>query len=222
MTPAVLFSLLGGVGLFLYGMTVMSSGLRNACGDNLQTILEKATSNKLIAVFVGFAVTILVQSSSATDIMVIGFVNSGMMTLAQAIGVIMGANIGTTVTAQITAFNLSAFAPFILFTGAVLFVFLKRGTIKYVGEFLLGFGMLFVGISIMKSSIAPLADSPLFVKLLSQLDNPVLAVLFGIGFTALLQSSSSSTVIFQTFAIEGLLGYHTAVYFVIEIGRAHV
>ena len=215
MTPAVLFSLLGGVGLFLYGMTVMSSGLRNACGDNLQTILEKATSNKLIAVFVGFAVTILVQSSSATDIMVIGFVNSGMMTLAQAIGVIMGANIGTTVTAQITAFNLSAFAPFILFTGAVLFVFLKRGTIKYVGEFLLGFGMLFVGISIMKSSIAPLADSPLFVKLLSQLDNPVLAVLFGIGFTALLQSSSSSTVIFQTFAIEGLLGYHTAVYLVI-------
>ena len=215
MTPTVFFSLLGGVGLFLYGMTVMSSGLRNACGDNLQTILEKATSNKLVAVLVGLAVTILVQSSSATDIMVIGFVNSGMMTLPQAIGVIMGANIGTTVTAQITAFNISAFAPFILFTGAVLFIFLKRGTVKYIGEFLLGFGMLFVGISIMKTAIAPLADSEGFVKLLSNLDHPLLAVLFGVAFTALLQSSSSSTVIFQTFAIQGLLGYHTAVYLVI-------
>ena len=215
MTLTTFFSLLGGVGLFLYGMTVMSSGLRNACGENLQSILEKATSNKLIAVFVGLAVTVLVQSSSATDIMVIGFVNSGMMTLPQAIGVIMGANIGTTVTAQITAFNISAFAPFILFAGAVMFIFLKRGTLKYVGEFLLGFGMLFVGITIMKSAIAPLADNPAFVKLLSQLDHPALAVLFGIAFTALLQSSSSSTVIFQAFAIEGLLGYHTAVYLVI-------
>ena len=126
MTITTLFSLLGGVGLFLYGMTVMSSGLRNACGDNLQTILEKATSNKFMAVFVGFAVTILVQSSSATDIMVIGFVNSGMMNLSQAIGVIMGANIGTTVTAQITAFNISAIAPFILFAGAVMFLFLRK------------------------------------------------------------------------------------------------
>lgn len=215
MTPTEFFSLLGGVGLFLYGMTVMSSGLRSACGDKLQTILEKATSNKYIAVLVGLAVTVLVQSSSATDIMVIGFVNSGMMTLAQAIGVIMGANIGTTVTAQITAFNISAIAPFILFAGAVMFLFLKRGVMKYVGEFLLGFGMLFVGISIMKATIAPLSDSPQFVSLLSQLDNPLLAILFGIAFTALLQSSSSSTVIFQTFAMEGLLGYHTAVYLVI-------
>ena len=215
MSITTLFSLLGGVGLFLYGMTVMSSGLRNACGDNLQTILEKATSNKFMAVFVGFAVTILVQSSSATDIMVIGFVNSGMMNLSQAIGVIMGANIGTTVTAQITAFNISAIAPFILFAGAVMFLFLRKSLVKYIGEFLMGFGMLFVGISIMKAAIAPLSESEGFVNLLSGLDNPFAAVIFGIAFTALLQSSSSSVVIFQTFAVQGLLGYHTAVYLVI-------
>ncbi len=215
MTFETFFSLLGGVGLFLYGMTVMSSGLRNACGDRLQGILEKATSNKLMAVFVGFAVTILVQSSSATDIMVIGFVNSGMMNLAQAIGVIMGANIGTTVTAQITAFNISAYAPLILFAGAVMFLFLKKSLVKYIGEFLMGFGMLFLGISIMKTAIAPLAESDDFINLLSGLDNPFAAILFGVAFTALLQSSSSSTVIFQTFAIQGLLGYHTAVYLLI-------
>ncbi|MBQ9059907.1 MAG: Na/Pi cotransporter family protein [Firmicutes bacterium] len=215
MSLETLFSLLGGVGLFLYGMTVMSSGLRNACGDNLQTILEKATSNKIMAVFVGFAVTILVQSSSATDIMVIGFVNSGMMSLSQAIGVIMGANIGTTVTAQITAFNIAAYAPFILFAGAVMFLFLKKSLVKYIGEFLMGFGMLFVGISIMKSAISPMAKSEGFVHIISGLDHPLAAVLFGIVFTAILQSSSSSTVIFQTFAMQGLLGYHTAVYLVI-------
>ncbi len=215
MTLENLFSLLGGVGLFLFGMTIMSSGLRNACGDKLQTILEKATSNKLMAVLVGFAVTILVQSSSATDIMVIGFVNSGMMSLTQAIGVIMGANIGTTVTAQITAFNISAYAPLILCVGTVMYLFVKKSTPKYIGEFLLGFGMLFVGISIMKAAIAPMSKSEEFIDLLSGLDNPLLAVVFGIGFTALLQSSSSSTVIFQTFAMQGLLGYHTAVYLVI-------
>ena len=119
------FSLLGGVGLFLYGMTVMSSGLRNACGDNLQTILEKATTNKVVGVLVGIATTVLIQSSAATDVMVIGFVNAEMMKLSQAIAVIMGANIGTTVTAQITAFNIAAYAPFILFIGAVMYLFIK-------------------------------------------------------------------------------------------------
>ena len=215
MTLTTIFSLLGGVALFLYGMTVMSSGLRNACGDSLQTILEKATSNKFMAVFVGFAVTILVQSSSATDIMVIGFVNSEMMTLSQAIGVIMGANIGTTITAQITAFNISAYAPLILFAGTIMFLFIKKSMLKYIGEFLMGFGMLFVGITIMKAAIAPMAKSEEFINILSGLDNPLAAIIFGMLFTALLQSSSSSTVIFQTFAFQGLLGYHTAVYLVI-------
>lgn len=215
MTILEVFSLLGGVGLFLYGMTVMSSGLKNACGDNLQTILEKATTNRVAGVLVGIATTVLIQSSAATDVMVIGFVNAEMMNLAQAIAVIMGANIGTTVTAQITAFNIAAYAPLILFMGTVMYLFMKRNMVKYVGEIIMGFGMLFVGISIMKAAIAPLAESAAFAHFLSALDNPFMAILFGIAFTALLQSSSSSTVIFQTFAIQGILSYNLAVYLVI-------
>lgn len=209
------FSLLGGVGLFLYGMTLMSTGLRNAAGDNLRVILQKATSNRFMAVIVGIVVTLMIQSSSATDVMVIGFVNSGLMSLTQAIGVIMGANIGTTVTAQLTAFNLGAVAPIIMFVGAVMYLFFKKALVRDIGSIILGFGMLFVGIATMKGAIAPLAQSQGFRDILAGLSNPVLAILFGIAFTALLQSSSSATVIFQAFAIEGILDYATAVYLVI-------
>ncbi|MCC8065093.1 MAG: Na/Pi cotransporter family protein [Clostridiales bacterium] len=210
-----IFTLLGGVGLFLYGMTQMSSGLKAAAGDNLRIILQKATSNRFTSVMVGILVTLMIQSSSATDVMVIGFVNAGMMTLTQAIGVIMGANIGTTVTAQLTAFNLSSYAPLILFVGAVMYLFLKNGTVKSIGSVILGFGMLFEGIALMKSAIAPLAESEAFVNMLSGLSNPFLAVLFGIAFTALLQSSSSSIVIFQAFASTGILSYEVAVYLIL-------
>ncbi len=209
------FSLLGGIGLFLYGMTMMSTGLRNACGENLRVLLGKATSNKYISVLAGAAVTILIQSSSATDVMVIGFVNSGLMTLMQAIGVIMGANIGTTVTAQITAFNISAYAPLILFAGAILTLFMKNKTVRDIGSVILGFGMLFVGISFMKTAITPLSQTRAFISFLSTLSNPIITVLFGVAFTALLQSSSSATVIFQAFAMQGIIDYQTAVYLVI-------
>lgn len=209
------FSLLGGVGLFLFGMTIMSAGLKNACGDKLQTILEHATKNKLIAIVVGLGMTVLVQSSSATDVMVIGFVNSGLMNLGQAIGVIMGANIGTTITAQITAFNISTFTPLLLFAGAIMYLFMKNNFVKHVGSVIMGFGMLFQGITMMKVAIQPLSQSEGFVSFLSTLNNPALAILFGIAFTALLQSSSSSTVIFQAFVIQGLLSYNVAVYLVI-------
>lgn len=209
------FSLLGGVGLFLFGMTIMSAGLKNACGDKLQTILEHATKNKLIAIVVGLGMTVLVQSSSATDVMVIGFVNSGLMNLGQAIGVIMGANIGTTITAQITAFNISTFTSLLLFAGAIMYLFMKNNFVKHVGSVIMGFGMLFQGITMMKVAIQPLSQSEGFVSFLSTLNNPALAILFGIAFTALLQSSSSSTVIFQAFAIQGLLSYNVAVYLVI-------
>ena len=212
MTLYEFFSLLGGVGLFLYGMTIMSTGLRNACGEKLKTILEYATRNKYISVLVGIAVTLLIQSSSATDVMVIGFVNSGLMTLSQAIGVIMGANIGTTVTAQITAFNISAYAPVILFTGAVMYLFMGKPIVKHVGCVIMGFGMLFQGVSLMKTAIAPLAATPAFIALVSGLRNPMITVLFGVAFTALLQSSSSATVIFQAFAMESIIHYHTAAY----------
>ena len=215
MTYQDTFSLLGGIGLFLFGMTIMSSGLKNACGNNLQNILEKATTNRTVAILVGVAVTILIQSSSATDVMVIGFVNAGLMSLMQAVGVIMGANIGTTVTAQITAFNMTTFAPLILFVGAIMYLFIKKSLVKHIGEIIMGFGMLFTGIGIMKAAIVPLSQTTGFKTLMSGLDNPALALLFGVAFTALLQSSSSSTVIFQTFAVQGLLGYRTAVYLVI-------
>lgn len=212
MTLHEIFSLLGGVGLFLYGMSIMSTGLRNACGEKLKTILEYSTKNKYVSVLVGIAVTMLIQSSSATDVMVIGFVNSGLLNLSQAIGVILGANIGTTITAQITAFNISAYAPLILFVGAILFLFVGKPFVKHVGCVIMGFGMLFQGVSLMKMAIAPLASTPAFIALISGLRNPLLTVLFGVAFTALLQSSSSATVIFQAFAVEGIIGYHTAVY----------
>ena len=215
MTVSEIFTLSGGIGLFLYGMSMMSSGLKNAAGDKLRSILEHATANRFIAVVVGILVTLLIQSSSATDMMVISFVNSGLMTLSQAIGVIMGANIGTTVTAQITAFNLGALAPFILFTGAVLNLFVKEITVKHIGAVILGFGMLFFGISTIKAAIAPLSGDPGFIAFLTTLENPAAAVLFGVLFTSLLQSSSSSVVIFQTFAVQGMIRYDITVYLVI-------
>ncbi|MDO4482985.1 MAG: Na/Pi cotransporter family protein [Clostridia bacterium] len=215
MSIYVLFSLLGGVGLFLYGMSIMSSGLKNAAGDKMRVILEKATANRFISVLVGILVTLLIQSSSATDMMVISFVNSGLMVLSQAIGVIMGANIGTTVTAQITAINLGAIAPLILCIGALIYLFVKNNTVRHIGSIIMGFGMLFFGISVIKDAIKPLAQNELFIMFLATLKNPAVAVLFGVLFTALLQSSSSSVVIFQTFAIEGLIGYEMTVYLVI-------
>ena len=215
MSAAEIFILFGGIGLFLYGMSIMSSGLRSACGEKLQVMLGRATKNRIISVLAGIGVTVLVQSSSATDMMVIGFVSSGLMTLLQAIGVIMGANIGTTITAQITAFNIGTVAPLILFLGAVACLFLKNKTLRDIGRVVLGFGMLFEGIALMKGAIAPLAETQSFRSFVDSLENPALLVLFGVAFTALLQSSSSSTVIFQAFAIEGIISYSDAVYLLI-------
>lgn len=209
------FAMLGGVGLFLYGMNIMSAGLKNACGENLQVILETATKNKFVAIIAGLTMTLLIQSSSATDIMVIGFVNSGMMSLNQAIGVIMGANIGTTITAQITAFNLSSYTPLILFAGVIMYLFINKPLPKHIGSVIMGFGMLFSGLAAIKQAIAPLSQSKAFINFITTLNNPLLAILFGIGFTALVQSSSSSIVIFQAFAVQGLLEYNTAIYLVI-------
>jgi len=208
-------SFFGGIGLFLYGMSIMSTGLKNAAGDKLKTILEKVTGKRVTAILIGILVTMLIQSSSATDMMVIGFVDSALMNLSQAIGVIMGANIGTTVTAQITAFNLTAYAPFLLFIGCIMALFTKKSLTQNIGKVILGFGMLFVGIGILKSAIALLAESEAFVKALTFLDHPALAILFGVLFTALLQSSSSSIVIFQAFAVEGMLNYEQCVFLII-------
>ena len=208
-------SFFGGIGLFLYGMSVMSTGLKNAAGDKLKIILEKVAGKRSTAILVGILVTMLIQSSSATDMMVIGFVDSALMNLSQAIGVIMGANIGTTVTAQITAFDLASYAPFLLFAGCIVALFVKNTTAQNIGKVVLGFGMLFVGIGILKSAIKVLADSAAFVKALTFLEHPAVCILFGILFTALLQSSSSSIVIFQAFAVEGMLSYEECVFLII-------
>ena len=215
MSISNILSFLGGVGLFLYGMTVMSNGLKNAAGDKLRAILEKVAGNKVLAILIGVLVTMVIQSSSATDMMVIGFVDSALMNLSQAVGVIMGANIGTTVTAQVTAFNLVTLAPFILFIGSILAIFIKKPVVQHIGRIILGFGMLFVGIGILKAAIAPLSQSEGFKNLLELLSHPALGILFGVAFTALLQSSSSSIVIFQAFAVEGLLTYHQCVFLII-------
>ena len=210
-----ILSFFGGIGLFLYGMSIMSTGLKNAAGDKMRTILEKVAGRRITAIFIGILVTMLIQSSSATDMMVIGFVDSALMNLSQAIGVIMGANIGTTVTAQITAFDLVSYAPFLLFVGCIAALFAKSSLVQNIGKVLLGFGMLFVGIGILKSAIALLAQSEGFVKALALIEHPAAAVLFGILFTALLQSSSSSIVIFQAFAMEGMLSYEQCVFLII-------
>ena len=210
-----ILSFFGGIGLFLYGMSIMSTGLKNAAGDKMRTILEKVAGKRVTAVLVGILVTMLIQSSSATDMMVIGFVDSALMNLSQAIGVIMGANIGTTVTAQITAFDLVSYAPFLLFIGCITALFVKNSLAQNIGKILLGFGMLFVGIGILKSAIALLAQSEGFVKALTLIEHPAAAILFGILFTALLQSSSSSIVIFQAFAVEGMLSYEQCVFLII-------
>ena len=215
MSAKEFFILFGGIGMFLYGMSIMSTGLRSACGERLQAMLAKATKNRLTSVLAGVGVTVLVQSSSATDMMVIGFVSSGLMTLLQAVGVIMGANIGTTITAQITAFSISTIAPLILFFGAVMCLFLSGKLIKDIGRVILGFGLLFEGIALMKGAIAPLAGTAGFRSFVDSLESPALLIAFGVAFTALMQSSSSSTVIFQAFAVEGLISYNDAVYLVI-------
>lgn len=215
MTPAQFLSLLGGVGLFLFGMTIMSTGIKNSCGDKLQSILEKATANKYVAVFVGLALTMIIQSSSATDVMVIGFVNSGLMNLAQAIGVIMGANIGTTVTAQITAFNISTFTPLLLFAGAIMYLFFKKNLVRHIGSVIMGFGMLFEGVSIMKVAIKPLSETQFFIDFMTTLKNPAIAFIFGVVFTSIMQSSSSAIVIFQAFCVQGLISFDVAIYLII-------
>ncbi len=215
MTFAAIFLLLGGLGMFLYGMKMMSDGLENAAGDRMRRVLEVLTNKRLAAVGVGAGVTAVIQSSSATTVMVVGFVNAGLMTLLQATGVIMGANIGTTITAQLIAFKLSDIAPFILFLGMIFTVFIKKRMASRIGEIILGFGILFVGLSLMSDAMKPLQENEAFRNLLVSFKSPVVGVLFGAIFTAIIQSSSASIGILQTLAALGLVGLDSAVYVVL-------
>jgi phosphate:Na+ symporter len=197
----MVFGLLGGLGLFVYGMKLMGDGLQKAAGEKLKRLLEILTSNKFFAVLVGAGVTALIQSSSATTVMTVGFVNAGLMNLFQAAGVIMGANIGTTITAQLIAFKLSDIAPFILAIGAALVIFSKKKKTKDIGEIVLGFGILFVGMSMMENSMRPIRELAGFKDLILALgSHPLMGVLVGLGMTATVQSSSATIGILMALA----------------------
>lgn len=212
MQTSDILMLLGGLALFLYGMQMMSSGLEAAAGNKMKSILEKLTSGKIRGVLVGAGITAVIQSSSATTVMVVGFVSAGLMSLRQAVGVIMGANIGTTITGQLIALDVSAMAPLITFAGVVLTVFFKSEKAQHIGSIIAGLGVLFIGMDMMSGAMSPLRDSPTFVSLVSNFDNPVIGILVGAGFTAIIQSSSASVGILQALAISGVIGLPQAVY----------
>lgn len=203
---------LGGVGLFLYGIKIMGQGLEMAAGSKMKSLLDKVTSNKFMAVLIGVIITALIQSSSATTVMVVGFVNAGLMNLVQATGVIMGANIGTTVTSVLIALDLSTIAPVFVFGGAALLVFAKKKFLTHIGEILAGFGLLFLGMDTMSAAMTPLRDSQIFTDLMIKANNPIIAILVGLVFTAIIQSSSASIGILQALAIKGLVPIEFAVF----------
>ena len=205
-------SLLGGLALFLYGMQMMSSGLEAAAGNQMKRILERLTSNRILGVLVGAGITAVIQSSSATTVMVVGFVNSGMMTLRQAVWIIMGANIGTTITGQLIALDVGVIAPLLAFVGVALVVFIKRPSVRYWGQIVAGLGILFIGMNMMSDSMKPLQDSQVFINLMTTFQNPLIGILVGAVFTAIIQSSSASVGILQTLARSGLIGLNSAVY----------
>lgn len=204
--------LLGGLALFLYGMQMMSAGLEAAAGNRMKRILERLTSNRILGVLVGAGITAVIQSSSATTVMVVGFVNSGMMTLRQAVWIIMGANIGTTVTGLLIALDVGAMAPLLAFVGVAFVVFLKKPILHHWGQIIAGLGVLFLGMGMMSDAMMPLRESQVFIDLMTKMSNPVLGILVGMVFTAIIQSSSASVGILQTLAASGLIGLHSAAF----------
>ncbi len=201
---------LGGLGLFLYGMNLMGAGLQRAAGSRLKKIVEVLTTNIFMGVLVGALVTMIIQSSSGTTVMVIGFVNAGIMSLYQATGVIMGANIGTTITAQLIAFNLTDYAPIAVIVGVALWMITSKKSTKDLAEVLIGIGILFIGMDMMGDGLKPLAGSVVFKNLMVSLNNPILGMLAGFGLTTIFQSSSASIGLLQALAGQGLIGINIA------------
>ena len=208
----LILGLLGGLALFLYGMQMMSSNLEAVAGNRMKQILERLTANRFLGVLVGAGITAIIQSSSATTVMVVGFVNSGLMTLNQAIWIIMGANIGTTITGQLIALDIGALAPLIAFVGVVPIVFFKNKKAQHIGGIIAGIGVLFIGMGMMSDSMMPLRESEVFVQFMTQFSNPFLGILAGAVFTAIIQSSSASVGILQALAKSGVVTLDSAVY----------
>ena len=205
-------SLVAGLSLFLLGMNSMSDGLEAAAGNKMKGILEKLTSNRFIGVIVGALITAVIQSSSATTVMVVGFVNAGMMTLSQAVWVIMGANIGTTITGLLISLDIGLIAPIFAIAGVIMMVFIKKPLVNEIGKILAGFGILFIGMDMMSASMMPLRESKEFVNILASFENPILGILVGALFTAIIQSSSASIGILQALAVSGAINLSQAVY----------
>ena len=216
MNAGTLLALLGGLGLFLLGMNMMSESIEKAAGAKLREILEFFTKNTFMGTIVGVVFTAIIQSSSACTVMVVSFVNSGLMTLYQAAGVIFGANIGTTVTAQLVSFDLSRYAPIFLLGGVLVVMFSKKQTtFVKLASILMGFGVLFTGLDAMSSSMAGLKNDPRIIDLLSSLTSPLLAILVGTILTAIIQSSSVTVSILLLMCKEGLLGLPIAMFIIL-------
>ena len=207
-----ILGLLGGLALFLHGMQMMSSGLEAAAGSKMKGILERLTANRFLGVLVGALITAVIQSSSATTVMVVGFVNAGMMTLNQAVWLIMGANVGTTMTSLLIALDVGALAPVLAFVGVVLMVFVKKPQAQHIGQILAGLGVLFIAMDMMSTAMYPLRESETFIRLMSTFSNPLLGITAGALFTALIQSSSASVGVLQTLAGNGVIGLGSASY----------
>lgn len=215
MIATILLSLAGGLGLFLFGMNLMSEGIEKAAGAKLRHILELFTKNKFMGMIVGVIFTGIIQSSSACTVMVVSFVNSGLMDLYQAAGIIFGANIGTTVTSQLVSFNLSKIAPVFVLVGVIVVMFVKNATIKKLADIVLGFGILFMGLAGMSSAMGNMKESSDIVNMLAGLDNPFVAVILGTVVTAIIQSSSVTVSIILLMANQGLLGLDIVLYIVL-------
>lgn len=218
----IIIPFVGGLGMFIYGMQIMAQGLENAAGNKMKSLLEALTRNKLMGVLLGAFITAVIQSSSATTVMVVGFVNAGIMNLTQAMGVIMGANIGTTVTGWLVSsaewaefMKPSTLAPIAIMIGVIVMLTGKRRSSKDIASIIVGFGLLFVGISTMSDAVAPLKEVPAFCNLFVTLGgNPFLGILVGAGVTAIIQSSSASVGILQSLAAAGLVPFDAAIYII--------
>ena len=212
MNPMEFLGVFGGLALFLHGMQMMSSGLEAAAGNRMKSFLERLTANRFMGILVGALITAAVQSSSATTVMVVGFVNAGIMNLNQAVWLIMGANVGKTTTGLLIALDVGALAPLVAFIGVAMMVFLKKPNLQHIGQLLAGLGILFIGMDMMSAAMEPLREVPAFVNMMATLSNPVLGILFGSLFTALIQSSAASIGILQTLAAAGAVQFSGAVY----------
>jgi len=213
-----LFLIFGGLGLFLYGMKMLVDGLEVMAGNRMRSIVERATSNRFLGIGVGAAVTIMIQSSTATSVIAVGFINAGLMSLAQAISLVIGAHIGTTLTAHLFAFRVTAAAPMFIFIGLVMYLFMKKKSVKDFGFILLGVGLLFFGLSVMGDPLRVFAETPGFQSLLIAFENPFLAIFAGFVFTAVIQSSTAATGILIALYQSGAgLSFATAAFLILGI-----